>query len=30
VLVHMTDMKGRSRTMRLRKLLPMPFDAGHL
>jgi len=30
VLVHMTDLRGRSRTMRLRELLPMPFDAGHL
>jgi cytidine deaminase len=30
LLVHMTDTKGRSRTMRLRELLPMPFDAGHL
>jgi hypothetical protein len=26
----MTNLKGRSRTMRLRELLPMPFDAGHL
>ena len=30
VLVHMTDLKGRSRTMRLGELLPMPFDGGHL
>ena len=30
VLVHMTVLRGRSRTMRLRELLPMPFDAGHL
>ena len=28
--VQPTDLKGRSRTMRLRELLPMPFDAGHL
>jgi cytidine deaminase len=30
VLVHMTNTRGRSRTMRLRELLPMPFDGGHL
>jgi len=30
VLVYMTDLKGRSRTLRLGDLLPMPFDAGHL
>jgi cytidine deaminase len=30
VLVHMTDLKGRSRTMRLRELLPMPFDDASL
>ena len=30
LLVHMVDMKGRSRTMRLRELLPMPFDDGNL
>ena len=30
VLVHMTDLKGRSRTLRLAELLPMPFDGGHL
>jgi cytidine deaminase len=30
VLVHMVDMKGRSRTVRLRELLPMPFDAASL
>ncbi len=30
VLVHMSDLGGRSRTMRLSKLLPMPFDRTHL
>jgi cytidine deaminase len=30
VLVHMSDLKGRSRTMRLRELLPMPFDSDSL
>jgi cytidine deaminase len=30
VLVHMSDLRGRSRTMRLADLLPMPFDGGHL
>jgi cytidine deaminase len=30
VLVHMTDLSGRSRTLRLSELLPMPFDGGHL
>ena len=30
IVVHMLDLKGRSRTLRLAKLLPMPFDAGHL
>jgi len=30
VVVHMTNLKGRSRTMRLSELLPMPFDGGHL
>ena len=30
VLVHMTDLSGRSRTLRLAELLPMPFDGGHL
>jgi cytidine deaminase len=30
VLVHMADLKGRTRTVRLRELLPMPFDGGHL
>jgi cytidine deaminase len=28
--VHMVDLKGRSRTLRLSQLLPFPFDAGHL
>jgi cytidine deaminase len=30
LLVHMVDIRGRSRTMRLRELLPMPFDSGSL
>jgi cytidine deaminase len=30
VLVHMVDLNGRSRTLRLSELLPMPFDDGHL
>ena len=30
ILVHMVDTKGRSRTMRLSELLPMPFDDGCL
>lgn len=30
IVVHMLDLKGRSRTLRLAELLPMPFDAGHL
>ena len=30
IAVHMLDLKGRSRTLRLAELLPMPFDAGHL
>ena len=30
VLVHMTNLKGRSRTMRLSRLLPMPFDRDSL
>jgi cytidine deaminase len=28
--VHMVDLKGRSRTLRLSQLLPFPFDEGHL
>jgi cytidine deaminase len=30
VLVHMVSLGGRSRTMRLRELLPLPFDESHL
>ena len=30
ILVHMSDLKGRSRTMRMSELLPMPFDSGSL
>jgi cytidine deaminase len=30
VTVHMVDLKGHSRTLRLRELLPFPFDEGHL
>ena len=30
ILVHMADLRGRSRTMRLAELLPMPFDDGCL
>jgi cytidine deaminase len=30
VLVHMSDLRGRSRSLRLSQLLPMPFDEGHL
>ena len=30
VLVHMTDLLGRSRTLRLSDLLPMPFDSSNL
>jgi cytidine deaminase len=30
VLVHMSDLQGRSRTMRLSELLPMPFDSDSL
>ena len=29
-LVHMPHLRGRSRTMRSRELLPMPFDSGSL
>ncbi|MGE5126070.1 MAG: cytidine deaminase [Betaproteobacteria bacterium] len=28
--VHMVDLKGRSRTLRLSRLLPFPFDQGNL
>jgi cytidine deaminase len=30
VTVHMVDLKGHSRTLRLSQLLPFPFDEGHL
>jgi cytidine deaminase len=30
ILVHMADLKGHSRTLRLAKLLPLPFDDRHL
>jgi len=30
VLVHMSDGRRRSRSVRLSQLLPMPFDGGHL
>jgi cytidine deaminase len=30
VLVHMVSLDGRSRTMRLHELLPLPFDESHL
>jgi len=30
VLVHMEDLRGRSLTMRLSELLPLPFDARNL
>ena len=30
IAVHMADLKGRSRTMRLSALLPLPFDATNL
>ena len=30
LVVHMSNLEGRSRTMRLSELLPMPFDGGHL
>jgi cytidine deaminase len=30
VLVHMSDLKGRSRTLRLSELLPLPFDEDSL
>jgi len=30
IWVHMSDLRGRSRTMRLSELLPFPFDRGHL
>ncbi len=30
IAVHLADLQGHSRTLRLRELLPLPFDAGHL
>jgi len=30
ILVHMADLQGRTRTMNLAKLLPLPFDGRHL
>ena len=30
IAVHMADLKGRTRTMRLSELLPLPFDDGNL
>jgi cytidine deaminase len=30
ILVHLVDLKGRSRTLRLSKLLPLPFDESNL
>lgn len=30
VLVHMSDLRGRSKNVRLSDLLPMPFDDGNL
>ena len=30
IWVHMVDLKGRSRTLRLSKLLPLPFDRRNL
>jgi cytidine deaminase len=30
IVVHMEDLRGRRRTMRLSELLPFPFDARHL
>jgi cytidine deaminase len=30
ITVHLVDLKGRSKTLRLSDLLPLPFDAGHL
>jgi cytidine deaminase len=30
LVVHMSNLQDRSRTMRLSELLPMPFDGGHL
>jgi len=30
ITVHMGDLRGRTRTMRLSQLLPFPFDRSHL
>ena len=30
IRVHMSDLRGRTRTMRLSELLPFPFDRSHL
>jgi len=30
VWVHLADLRGRTRTLRLSELLPFPFDGGHL
>jgi cytidine deaminase len=30
IVVHMVDLKGRSRTLRLSELLPLPFDQRNL
>lgn len=30
ILVHMEDLKGRRRTLRMAELLPFPFDGRHL
>ena len=30
LLVHMSDLRGRSKSVRLSELLPLPFDGGHL
>jgi cytidine deaminase len=30
IRVHMSDLQGRTRTVRLSELLPFPFDRGHL
>jgi cytidine deaminase len=30
VVVHLSDLKGRSRTLRLSELLPLPFDGRNL
>jgi cytidine deaminase len=30
IAVHMADLRGHARTVRLSRLLPFPFDAGHL